>query len=64
MLFFRNKFSRAIDPKAAEQRWREKPLELEKGDLPAILLAALITLGPVFLVMIGVLLGLWWWFGG
>ena len=41
----------------------EEKLPLEKGDLPAMFLGAVIAIGPFFLVMIGTLLLFGWIFG-
>ena len=42
---------------------KEEKLPLEKGDLPAMFLAAVVVIGPYFLIFIGVLLFLGWVFG-
>jgi len=51
----------------AEQEENNSPknekVELEKGDLPAMFIAAIIVVGPFFLIIIGVLLFLGWLFG-
>ena len=36
---------------------------LEKGDIPAMIIAGFLTLGPYVLIMIGVLVLLGWLFG-
>ena len=41
----------------------EEKLPLEKGDLPAMFLAAIVVFGPYFLIFIIVLLFLGWVFG-
>ena len=41
----------------------EEKLNLEKGDLPAMFLAAVLVYGPYFLIFIGALLLLGWVFG-
>jgi len=49
MWFFgKRKIDRLLDVKELEKkRDEEEPLKLEKGDLPAMLIAALIVFGPV-----------------
>ena len=37
-----------------------KPLDLEKGDLTAIIIAAFIVIVPVLLIFIAVVLGAYW----
>jgi len=51
MWFFgKRKIDRLLDVKELEKkRDEEEPLKLEKGDLPAMLIAALIVFGPVVL---------------
>ena|GEM_PF-5340424 len=41
----------------------EEELDLEKGDLPAMFLAAVLVYAPYFLIFIGALLFLGWVFG-
>jgi len=41
-----------------------KPLDLEKGDLTAIVIAAFIVILPVLLIFIAVMLGAYWLFIG
>ena len=48
-----------------EARVKDEPkLELEKGDLKAIVIAAFITLGPFLLFLIGVPFLVFWLFFG
>ena len=49
------------DVKAIMERTKtEDPLELEKGDLKAMILAAIIVFLPFILVFSGTLFLLWW----
>jgi len=43
---------------------QEKPLDLEKGDLPAIFLAAAITFLPMIALLVGIVLLVYWLFVG
>jgi len=43
-----------------EKAKTEEPLELEKGDIPAMILAALIVFLPFILVLSGAMVFLWW----
>ncbi len=59
------------DPEQEEQKETEESLRhqeeyrnnndlgLEKGDLPAIILSAFLVFGPIFLVLIGILVVAW-----
>jgi len=47
----------------SESREQPEKLSLEKGDLPAMFIAAIISLGPYFLIMILTLFLLGWIFG-
>lgn len=50
--------------KVIEQTKKEPELELEKGDITAIIIAAVITLLPILLVIVGGLLFVYWLFIG
>jgi len=61
MFFFhKRKFSKMVDEKEAEKRFAEIKPELEKGDIPAIIIAALKVFMPFVLAIIGVMLLLAW----
>ena len=61
MFFGRRKIEKLYNLEEREKKARsEDPLELEKSDLPAIIIAALITFIPVFLFLAALLLGMWW----
>ena len=63
-MFFRNKVEKVIDLNSSEKRLRDKEDPgLEKGDLPAMLLAAAITIGPIVITLIGLMFLLAWLFG-
>jgi hypothetical protein len=57
--------SEDLSPEEAEHRaeeYRKKnedSVKLEKGDLPAMIIAALLVFGPVFLVLFGILFLAW-----
>jgi len=57
----RPKMTRAEADAIIEKSKSEAPLELEKGDIKAMILAAIIVFLPFILVFSGVL-GLLWWF--
>jgi len=59
-MFAKWRESRAKSEKIIEKTKTEAPLELEKGDLKAIIIAAFITLFPIVLVFAGIL-GLAYW---
>ncbi|MCL1964602.1 MAG: hypothetical protein FWF69_06040 [Firmicutes bacterium] len=44
-----------------EKQGRKIREEMEKGDLPAMILAALLTLWPVLLILGGLMGLLYWW---
>jgi len=52
--------TRAEATEIIEKSLTEDPIELEKGDLPAIILAAIIVFMPFILAFGGALLLLWW----
>ena len=47
------------NPEEREKAFREEKIELEKGDLPAMILSGLIVFGPIFLVLGGLLAFFW-----
>ncbi|GHV33924.1 hypothetical protein FACS18949_09020 [Clostridia bacterium] len=53
---FRKRLGKETDLKETEKKRDEMQKELEKGDVPAIVLAAMITLLPAVAVPIGLLL--------
>lgn len=63
MFFSRNR--KKLNPKKTMERVKqEKRLDLEKGDLTAILIAAFITFVPMILVLAGVVFFAFWLFVG
>ena len=58
--FFKSKVLKLVNPKKTDRELKENPLELEKGDVPAMILAAFLVLGPVFLIIIGMIFLLYW----
>ena len=61
--FHKSRFKKLIDIKSAEDRFAEVRPEMEKSDLPAIIIAAIIIFAPFVLVLTGVLLLLSWLIG-
>ena len=62
---FSRKDRKRINIKEIEDRTKnEEPLELEKGDLKAIVLAAFATLMPIALAMGGAMLLVYWFMVG
>ena len=59
-MLFNRKVRRLIDPDKTDKALKEDPLELEKGDKKAIVLAAFLVYGPVVLGM-SIVLGLIAW---
>lgn len=62
---FRNPYRKrgGIDPMSAEEAQdRLNGEKLERKDLPAMIIAALITFLPALILSIGVLVGLVYWF--
>jgi len=58
----RPKMTREEADTIIEKAKTEEPLELEKGDLKAIILAAIIVFVPFILLFSGVLVFAWWFF--
>jgi len=59
-MFFPKKIKRVLDVKKAEESHMKE--ELEKGDVPAMLIAAFLVFTPVILLLIGIVWGLYWLF--
>jgi hypothetical protein len=59
----KRKIERVLPNADMDRREQERELrqEMEKGDLPAIILAAFLTLWPILLILGGVLGLLYWW---
>ena len=60
-MLFEKKVRRLINPEKTDKESRENPLELEKGDMKAIIIAAFVVYGPVVLAFCGIV-GLIAWF--
>ena len=56
----RHRMTRAEANDIIEKAKTEAPLELEKGDLLAMIIAAFVVFAPVLLAIIGSLVGVWW----
>ena len=61
-MIFQSKLDRIMNLKEEERKKREQeqdenPVKLEKSDFPAMLLAALITIGPVVAIVLLLLVG-------
>ncbi|MDR1668748.1 MAG: hypothetical protein LBR76_02175 [Oscillospiraceae bacterium] len=54
-IVFKKKVHRVVDPEKSEQRRKEEPLDLEKGDLKAMMIAAFLTFLPALLVILAIL---------
>jgi len=64
MIGFRKRIDKVLDVKEQERiRDEQEDVKLEKGDIPAMLIAALIVIGPVVLGAIALLLLVAWLFG-
>ena len=62
-MFFGKKIRRVLDVEGAEKRNTEEEKEaLEKGDLLAMIISALLVFTPVILILIAVVWGLYWLF--
>jgi hypothetical protein len=59
----KRRFGKLVDEKEAEKNFAQVKPELEKGDLPAMVIAALITFMPYVLAIIGLLLLFAWLLG-
>lgn len=61
---FKSKFDKMVDVKKSEEEFREtlKKTPLEKGDLPALIIASLIVFVPALLFVIGLVLLVIWLF--
>lgn len=56
-----SRYERVKKPMSREEaRKRMDEMDLEKGDVPAMILAAFITFGPILLALIGILLLVSW----
>jgi len=53
--FHKKKFSKLVNEKEAEMKFAQVKSEFEKGDVPAMIIAALIVFMPVILVIVGLL---------
>ena len=62
---FKSRFEKLVDVKKAEERFAEEVRpELEKGDLPALIVAAFIVFAPALLLILAMLWFFSWFFGG
>ncbi len=62
-MMFQKKIDRAMDwlkeknkTNEIEEKYQEDYIELEKGDRLAIFISAILVFGPIFLILIGLLL--------
>jgi len=60
MMTKRKKMTREEADAIIEKAKTEAPIELEKGDLPAMFFAALIVFVPFILLLGGAMIFLWW----
>lgn len=62
-MFFKNKINKVINvKKIEEEHTKSEPLELEKGDFKAMIIAAFIVFSPIVLVLTGIVLLLYFIF--
>ncbi|MFA5447484.1 MAG: hypothetical protein WC233_04340 [Sphaerochaeta sp.] len=62
-MLFPKKIKRVLDVEGAEKRHAsEIKEELEKGDIPAMIISAFLVFTPVILLLIGIVWGLYWLF--
>ncbi|MDR1836217.1 MAG: hypothetical protein LBQ89_01010 [Treponema sp.] len=61
--FHKRRFQKLVDEKEAEKNFAQIKPELEKGDPPAMVIAALLVFMPYVLAFIGVLLLIAWLLG-
>jgi len=59
----KRRFAKLIDEKETAKNFSQVRPELEKGDLPAMIIAALVTFLPYVAIIAGFLLLLAWLFG-
>jgi len=64
VFFSRFKHDKLNADKVLAKTKEEPALELEKGDLKAIIIAAMLVLFPILLVFVGALLFIFWLFVG
>ncbi len=64
MIFFKKKLDRLVNADEIEKKFQEdiKETEFEKGDIPALFIAAFLTFLPILLVLIGVMVLLYFLF--
>ena len=63
-MLFRKRIKKVLDIEGIEKAAKEaEPVKLEKGDFAAMLIAAVITIGPILLGFIGVMFLIAWLFG-
>ena len=53
--FPHHKIKRVVDPEKSEKKFKEEPLELEKGDLKAMIIAGFLVFGS-FVLIVGVIM--------
>jgi hypothetical protein len=59
-MFFQRKIQRVLKTQGTGAAHSTQPEKLEKGDLPAMLLAALIVFLPALLLLLGLFCGVLW----
>ncbi|GHU90240.1 hypothetical protein FACS1894202_09700 [Clostridia bacterium] len=57
---FKKRVEKLVNPEESEKKEPQIRDELEKGDIPAIIIAAFLTLWPALLVVAALLAGLYW----
>ena len=63
-MLFKKRIKKVLDIEEIEKAAKDaEPEKLEKGDFAAMLIAAVISIGPIILGMIGIMFLLAWLFG-
>lgn len=65
-MLFKKRIHRVVDVKKAEDKFRDtlKEEPLEKGDIPAMMLAAALVILPILILLVLIILGISWLFVG
>ena len=61
-MFFQNKVNKVFNTKDIDLDRESDKIELEKNDMPALLIAGFVTLLPALLIILALILGVSWFF--
>ena len=61
-MFFQNKVNKVFNKKDIDLDRESDKIELEKNDMPALLIAGFVTLLPALLIILALILGVSWFF--